>query len=292
MTILPASAPPAPASPPPRAGDDAAPPEGGEGFEAAYAEEAEAEASDGQRAEAAPEAVSGETETNLPAAAPPPVDAKAPVPVGTAPGSEAAPAEGGEAPEPVQSGPDSAGIETKAMARTPEKAEVSPPVADGASDLAPARAGPDGAERLMTAPAPAPPPQVAEPLRPPTPPPPAAPAQIAQALQDAPDGRVSLVLNPEELGRLRLSMVPTETGLNVTILAERDDTAALLRRHADELMQEFRALGYDEIAFDFAGRNSAPPDSPPERLEAEDMPLPAPPRPGAAPPATGLDIRL
>ena len=79
--------------------------------------------------------------------------------------------------------------------------------------------------------------------------------KIADVVTRAPDGPVDLHLNPEELGKVRISMAMVEGGINVTILAERPDTLDLMRRHIDQLAQEFRQLGYGLINFSFGQRN-------------------------------------
>lgn len=75
--------------------------------------------------------------------------------------------------------------------------------------------------------------------------------QIAEVFQRMPDRPVDLSLNPEELGRVRLSISAADNGITVNILAERIETLELLRRNIDLLGQEFRALGYDDISFSF-----------------------------------------
>ncbi|MGJ8543960.1 MAG: flagellar hook-length control protein FliK [Sulfitobacter sp.] len=82
--------------------------------------------------------------------------------------------------------------------------------------------------------------------------------QIAQVLQNQPGRPVELSLNPEELGRLRLSITTTDQGVTVNILAERSETLDLLRRNIDLLGQELRQIGYDSVAFSFGGGQSAP----------------------------------
>ena len=53
-------------------------------------------------------------------------------------------------------------------------------------------------------------------------------------------------------------MVTTETTLVLTISAERSETLDLLRRHSAELGQEFSALGYETIDFQFDGQGDRP----------------------------------
>ncbi len=69
---------------------------------------------------------------------------------------------------------------------------------------------------------------------------------------------VEISLNPEELGKLRLSLTSVEGALTLSISADRSETLDLLRRHASDLGQQFSDLGYDSIEFQFhAGREDA-----------------------------------
>ena len=81
--------------------------------------------------------------------------------------------------------------------------------------------------------------------------------QIAEALQTAAGKPVEIRLNPEELGRVRLTVTPSESGIAVNILAERGETADLLRRHISDLEGAFQSIGYSDISFSFGGGNGA-----------------------------------
>ena len=74
--------------------------------------------------------------------------------------------------------------------------------------------------------------------------------EVARALPDRP---VEITLNPEELGKLRMTVTTNEGGISVSLLAERAETTELLRRHIEILSQEFQALGYSDISFNFGG---------------------------------------
>ena len=114
--------------------------------------------------------------------------------------------------------------------------------------------------------------------------PPRAPAaQLASALAVAPAGRAEILLDPEELGRVRLTLVTSPEGVSVAVLAERPETLDLLRRGADGLADEFRALGFREIGFSFghAGAGHREPGG------GEAAPLPGPPAP---PPGEGVAV--
>lgn len=77
--------------------------------------------------------------------------------------------------------------------------------------------------------------------------------QIAEALQTMPNRPVEISLNPEELGRVRLALSSSEAGIVVNVLAERQETVDLLRRHISHLESAFQDIGYSDIAFSFSG---------------------------------------
>ncbi|MGB0960615.1 MAG: flagellar hook-length control protein FliK, partial [Halocynthiibacter sp.] len=72
---------------------------------------------------------------------------------------------------------------------------------------------------------------------------------------------LEIALSPEELGRVRMTLHAQDTSLLVSIEAERFETAELMRRHMEELEQEFKELGYGDVSFDFGqsrGEDNAP----------------------------------
>lgn len=163
--------------------------------------------------------------------------------------------------------------------------ETLSPLVDGPALTAPDRAGPSGQAFTLTSggmPR-ATPAQVAH--------------QIAVGVTLAEGGQTELRLNPEELGRVRLSLAGSEGGLTVTIAAERPETADLLRRHIDGLAREFEALGYADIDFRFEGetqhdRNHGSPGLPSSQ-EAEPMDdSPAPQSSAGLALRAGLDLKL
>lgn len=84
--------------------------------------------------------------------------------------------------------------------------------------------------------------------------------QIAEAVQRGGDKGIDLMLNPAELGRVKISLATADTGIVVSIVAERPETLDLLRRHIDVLAQDFHDIGYDSAEFAF-GQNGAEPES-------------------------------
>lgn len=118
--------------------------------------------------------------------------------------------------------------------------------------------------------------------------------QIAAAVTTH-QGRVTeIALNPEELGRVRLTMTALDTTITLNVLAERPETTDLLRRHIDALAQEFRALGYDDINFSFGGDGRSNRQSHPETDQTGIDVLDGPKTPThpADQSSTGLDLRL
>ena len=75
--------------------------------------------------------------------------------------------------------------------------------------------------------------------------------QIAFAIQGSAERSVELALSPAELGKVRITLTPGETGMNVAIFADRPETLDLMRRHSDQLAQEFTEIGYQSAEFTF-----------------------------------------
>lgn len=65
------------------------------------------------------------------------------------------------------------------------------------------------------------------------------------------DRPVEVILEPSELGRVRLSLTSSEGMVTVSVLAERPETLDLMRRNIGMLAQEFLRLGYQEAQFSF-----------------------------------------
>jgi len=62
---------------------------------------------------------------------------------------------------------------------------------------------------------------------------------------------MDMQLDPQELGCVRISMNVADGAIAMTILAERQETLDLARRHADQLAQDLRELGYEKVSFTF-----------------------------------------
>ncbi|RBI84614.1 hypothetical protein DRV85_11710 [Rhodosalinus halophilus] len=125
--------------------------------------------------------------------------------------------------------------------------------------------------------------------------------QVAEAAARSPDRVTDIALEPEELGRLRLGIVTGDTSVTVQIQAERPETLDLLRRHLDQLTEEFRRLGYASVAIDIGsdgassgGRGGEDPSSARavEGATETDLSESNHVRAARPPAAGGLDLRL
>lgn len=81
--------------------------------------------------------------------------------------------------------------------------------------------------------------------------------QIAVAVINQKGQTTEIALNPEELGRVRMTMTTVDLTITLNIMTERPETMDLMRRHIETLTQEFRALGYDNVAFSFGDGHDA-----------------------------------
>ncbi len=92
--------------------------------------------------------------------------------------------------------------------------------------------------------------------------------QMTEAFGQMRNGSVELSLNPEELGRVRMSMASTDQGLVMHITSERPETLDLLRRNIDQLHRDLSDLGYTRVDFTFGDqRRGQPGASDPARFE-------------------------
>lgn len=116
--------------------------------------------------------------------------------------------------------------------------------------------------------------------------------QILEATQNARSGAIDLTLNPAELGRVRLLLVPGDASLAVTILAERPETLDLMRRHIDMLAEDFREMGYGSASFSFGRGQEDAPRATAESAVPVDPASAGPPRPDVVSATRGLSDRI
>lgn len=128
------------------------------------------------------------------------------------------------------------------------------------------------------------------------------PAQVVAQIvsrAESQDDAVELLLAPEELGKLRFVIQQDGASVKISLTAERPETLDLLRRHADQLLQEFRQSGYSGATIDFGNWSgqgqqgqAAQAFIPEEAAVIDTIPdIPAISTP-LAPGAQGLNLRL
>ena len=127
------------------------------------------------------------------------------------------------------------------------------------------------------------------------------PRHLAEIVHANNGKSVDVALSPEELGRVKLSIIAADNGVVVSILAERPETLELLRRHIDQLSQELRELGYQNPRFSFSNENPDPSrdrsssltgDSPNADQEIQLPPSTASSEQLSTGPQAGLDLRI
>jgi flagellar hook-length control protein FliK len=141
---------------------------------------------------------------------------------------------------------------------------------------------------------------------PPSTPQPVTPAQTSYAVHQitaqitaelgAKSGRdIEVRLDPEELGRVRITVHPREAGLFIALAVERPETLDLLRKNADELMSNLQEFDLSGATLEFSQEDDSP-SSDTQHNGPEETPLQfsATPHPVSAPPAADgrLDLRL
>lgn len=76
--------------------------------------------------------------------------------------------------------------------------------------------------------------------------------QLAEAVVTHDGDQVDVALNPAELGKVNMRLTTTDIGVMIVIQAERPETEDLMRRHINELMKEFKEMGFTDIGFEFS----------------------------------------
>lgn len=126
-------------------------------------------------------------------------------------------------------------------------------------------------------------------------------AALVQSVAVSGRSRAEVVLEPAELGRVRFDISTHGDRVQVTLSVERPETLDLMRRHAEELRQEFRAAGFDTGTLNFSqwgqrGEDRAAPNPFAAGEFSDDAaplhPATDSPEPGRILAGTGLDLRL
>lgn len=124
--------------------------------------------------------------------------------------------------------------------------------------------------------------------------------QLAAAVANRPDaGSVEIALDPEELGRVQMTLKTRGDILTLTIFADRPETLDLMRRHIDELSADFRDMGFADVSFSFGGSQSETGDDTEQRSNGGEPKMHTPESLPSIEPenrlriaTSGLDIRL
>ncbi|MCG6882576.1 MAG: flagellar hook-length control protein FliK [Silicimonas sp.] len=105
---------------------------------------------------------------------------------------------------------------------------------------------------------------------------PAARSVVTQIVQSVTRSQASNVievrLQPEELGRVRLTLTPSDSGIAVQIVAERTETLDLLRRNIDLLAEDLNRRGFSDLDFSFEGGSTSPDRDFEHQADAEEGP--------------------
>lgn len=122
---------------------------------------------------------------------------------------------------------------------------------------------------------------------------------LAEAAPTQPDQTIEITLTPQDLGRVRMRLMLGEGAPVLFVVADRTETQDLIRRHIDQLLQEFRAQGFEGVNValgDSRGRSAAlartqSDATDPQQTAATAAPKSVGPRSSAVA-ADGLDLRL
>jgi hypothetical protein len=80
---------------------------------------------------------------------------------------------------------------------------------------------------------------------------------IVERAQVARDGPVLVTLRPEELGTLRFEIRHTDQGLHLHLSIDQPATLDLLRRHAEQLLQDLRQAGFTGATLSYSDSGAA-----------------------------------
>lgn len=119
--------------------------------------------------------------------------------------------------------------------------------------------------------------------------------QVSDGMARLGEGSVEIRLSPEELGQVRMQMVPSDNGMTVHITADRPETLDLMRRHIDQLARDLADAGYESASFSFGeggedGEEPTAHNDHAETMPRDDTAANAPPK--TEPASDGLDLRF
>lgn len=99
-------------------------------------------------------------------------------------------------------------------------------------------------------------------------------AVVIDSLRNAGQKLIQIQWDPIELGRVRILLQMTETGLHIQIMAERPETLDLMRRFSADLMQDMEKMGYSDLMMSFSDQQDRDLPADPKLLAvlAEDDP--------------------
>lgn len=125
---------------------------------------------------------------------------------------------------------------------------------------------------------------------------------LTQLLHHAAKGQraeMQILLTPEDLGHLRFQIQQQGETVRVVLSVERPETLELMRRHGDQLIQEFRQAGFDGATLSFGhwGPQENPTSAKPRQPLDEEMLAVTPPPLASvvevlSPGGSGLNLRL
>jgi hypothetical protein len=81
--------------------------------------------------------------------------------------------------------------------------------------------------------------------------------QVVSAVRHTPTDAFQIQLSPSELGKLRITMLTMDGGMQVSIMAERIETLELLRKFAAEFERDLINIGYQHLNMTFSHHNAS-----------------------------------
>lgn len=120
-------------------------------------------------------------------------------------------------------------------------------------------------------------------------------AQIAAEVGTKSGRDIEVRLDPEELGRVRITVHPREAGMFIALAVERPETLELLRKNAGELMSNLQEFDLSGATFEFSQEGDTPTPEPDHPSFDEDRIQVSTPQHTPGPPPSGdgrLDLRL